>query len=53
MPSSCANTAMRRYSDRAVGDGPFPEHYEPLECPVEKNFMNAQLHEPHGPGLRD
>jgi len=23
-------------------DGPFPEHYEPLECPVEKNFMNKQ-----------
>jgi len=23
-------------------DGPFPEHYEPLECPVEKNFMNPQ-----------
>ncbi|SLM31239.1 Formate dehydrogenase subunit alpha [Desulfamplus magnetovallimortis] len=23
-------------------DGPFPEHYEPLECPVEKNFLNPQ-----------
>ncbi len=23
-------------------DGPFPEHYEPLECPVEKNYFNAQ-----------
>ena len=23
-------------------DGPFPEHYEPIECPVEKNFMNDQ-----------
>jgi formate dehydrogenase major subunit len=23
-------------------DGPFPEHYEPLECPIEKNPMNAQ-----------
>jgi formate dehydrogenase major subunit len=23
-------------------DGPFPEHYEPLECPVEKNLMNKQ-----------
>ena len=21
-------------------DGPFPEHYEPLECPVEKNLMS-------------
>jgi formate dehydrogenase major subunit len=23
-------------------DGPFPEHYEPLECPVEKNIMSSQ-----------
>ncbi len=23
-------------------DGPFPEHYEPLECPVEKNFFSSQ-----------
>ncbi len=23
-------------------DGPFPEHYEPLECPVEKNLMSNQ-----------
>jgi formate dehydrogenase major subunit len=23
-------------------DGPFPEHYEPLECPVEKNLMSSQ-----------
>ncbi len=23
-------------------DGPFPEHYEPLECPVEKNLMSGQ-----------
>ncbi len=21
-------------------DGPFPEHYEPLECPVDKNYLN-------------
>jgi formate dehydrogenase major subunit len=27
-------------------DGPFPEHYEPLECPVEKNFLSAQKHNP-------
>ena len=27
-------------------DGPFPEHYEPLECPVEKNFMNSQFTSP-------
>ena len=23
-------------------DGPFPEHYEPLECPIPKNIMNPQ-----------
>jgi formate dehydrogenase major subunit len=23
-------------------DGPFPEHYEPLECPIEKNPMSSQ-----------
>jgi len=23
-------------------DGPFPEHYEPLECPIEKNLISSQ-----------
>ena len=27
-------------------DGPFPEHYEPLECPVEKNPFSPQLNNP-------
>jgi formate dehydrogenase major subunit len=27
-------------------DGPFPEHYEPLECPIEKNPFSAQLINP-------
>jgi formate dehydrogenase major subunit len=30
-------------------DGPFPEHYEPLECPIEKNLMNAQRINPTAP----
>ncbi len=30
-------------------DGPFPEHYEPLECPIEKNLMNAQRMNPTAP----
>ena len=30
-------------------DGPFPEHYEPLECPIEKNPMNAQRINPMAP----
>lgn len=29
-----------------LNDGPFPEHYEPLECPVEKNLMSGQLINP-------
>lgn len=29
-----------------LADGPFPEHYEPLECPVDKNFLSAQKHNP-------
>ena len=27
-------------------DGPFPEHYEPIECPVEKNVFGSQLTNP-------
>jgi len=27
-------------------DGPFPEHYEPMECPVEKNFMSGTYTNP-------
>jgi len=29
-----------------LADGPFPEHYEPLECPVEKNLMSPQFVNP-------
>jgi formate dehydrogenase major subunit len=29
-----------------LNDGPFPEHYEPIECPVEKNPFGAQLANP-------
>jgi formate dehydrogenase major subunit len=25
-----------------LNDGPFPEHYEPLECPIEKNLISNQ-----------
>jgi formate dehydrogenase major subunit len=27
-------------------DGPFPEHYEPFECPVEKNLLSGQRMSP-------
>ena len=30
-------------------DGPFPEHYEPLECPVEKNLLSSQRMNPVTP----
>ena len=29
-----------------LADGPFPEHYEPLECPIEKNLMSPQFVNP-------
>jgi formate dehydrogenase major subunit len=29
-----------------LADGPFPEHYEPLECPVERNLMSPQKNNP-------
>lgn len=29
-----------------LADGPFPEHYEPLECPIEKNLMSSQKFNP-------
>lgn len=32
-----------------LADGPFPEHYEPIECPVEKNPLSAQLVNPTAP----
>jgi formate dehydrogenase major subunit len=27
-------------------DGPFPEHYEPVECPVPENFFSKQMTNP-------
>jgi len=30
-------------------DGPFPEHYEPMECPVEKNLLSGQRINPVAP----
>jgi formate dehydrogenase major subunit len=27
-------------------DGPLPEHYEPIECPVEKNMLSPQFTNP-------
>ena len=29
-----------------LGDGPFPEHYEPLEGPLKKNPLSKQLNSP-------
>ena len=29
-----------------LADGPFPEHYEPMECPVEKNLLSPQYNNP-------
>ena len=29
-----------------LSDGPFPEHYEPLECPIDKNPLSPQFVNP-------
>jgi formate dehydrogenase major subunit len=29
-----------------LNDGPFPEHYEAMECPVEDHLFSKQLHNP-------
>jgi formate dehydrogenase major subunit len=29
-----------------LNDGPFPEHYEPLECPIDKNLLSGQFINP-------
>lgn len=29
-----------------LGDGPFPEHYEPLESPLKKNLLSKQFNSP-------
>ena len=29
-----------------LGDGPFPEHYEPLEGPMPKNILSSQMNSP-------
>jgi formate dehydrogenase major subunit len=30
------------FGNASLADGPFPEHYEPLECPVQENPMSKQ-----------
>jgi len=45
---------MRRYGYGQIfgpgrADGPFPEHYEPLECPIGKNPMSRQRINPIAP----
>ncbi len=42
---------MRKYGHGQIygpgrADGPFPEHYEPLECPVSKNLLSGHLTNP-------
>ena len=29
-----------------MADGPFPEHYEPLECPIDRNLLSSQRTNP-------
>ncbi len=34
------------FGNGTLAEGPFPEHYEPLECPTEKNLMSGQKMNP-------
>ncbi len=36
-----------------IKDGPFPEHYEPIECPVAENAMSKQLSAPCAKNFAD
>ena len=40
---------MSRVFGPGLADGPFPEHYEPLECPVEKNLFSSRMVNPTAP----
>jgi formate dehydrogenase major subunit len=45
-PKSKHSFIMRKHGHGQIfgpgrADGPLPEHYEPIECPVEKNFMSS------------
>jgi formate dehydrogenase major subunit len=53
-PKSKHPFIMRKHGHAQIfgpgrADGPLPEHYEPLECPVEKNYMNKQRMNPTAP----
>ena len=53
-PKSKHAFIMRKHGHAQIfgpgrADGPFPEHYEPLECPVERNYMNKQRMNPTAP----
>jgi formate dehydrogenase major subunit len=53
-PKSRHPFIMLRYGHARIfgpgrADGPFPEHYEPLESPVETNYMNPQRINPAAP----
>jgi len=36
----------RLFGGFTLADGPFPEHYEPLECPVTENPFSKQMNNP-------
>ena len=43
--ASCRSSCSRRASAPVrpgLAEGPFPEHYEPMESPFKKNIMSAQ-----------
>jgi formate dehydrogenase major subunit len=53
-PKSKHSFIMRKHGHAQIfgpgrADGPFPEHYEPMECPVEENFLSKTYTNPTAP----
>jgi formate dehydrogenase major subunit len=53
-PKSKHAFIMRKHGHAQIfgpgrADGPFPEHYEPMECPVEENLLSKTYTNPTAP----
>jgi formate dehydrogenase major subunit len=49
LPFIMLPTGHARIYGPGLKDGPFPEHYEPLECPVDKNLFSTRMFNPAAP----
>ena len=46
LPFIMKSEGVASFFGPGLGDGPFPEHYEPLESPVKKNLFSSQFNSP-------